>query len=155
MTFGSSWKVVALTIAAARFAGSPDLKMPEPTKTPSQPSCIISAASAGVAIPPAAKLTTGNLPISLTAYRQLRDSGYYRENPGADVSIEQLLRGGGQTTENTRGIRLGGLVEIRNIIQEEMERAFQGGQTADQALVNAQTRGNQVLRNFERTNRGN
>lgn len=96
---------------------------------------------------------TGNLPISLRSYEGLKAAGYYRENPGADVSIEQLLRGGGQTTENTRGIRLGGFVEIRNIIQEEMERAFQGGQTADQALVNAQTRGNAVLRNFERTNR--
>ncbi|WP_376091519.1 sn-glycerol-3-phosphate ABC transporter substrate-binding protein UgpB [Roseomonas sp. CCTCC AB2023176] len=96
---------------------------------------------------------TGNLPISLRAYEELKARGYYRENPGADIPIEQLLRGGGQTTENTRGIRLGGFVEIRNIIQEEMERAFQGGQTADQALVNAQTRGNAVLRNFERTNR--
>ena len=36
--------------------------MPEPTKTPSTPSCIIRAASAGVAIPPAAKLTTGRRP---------------------------------------------------------------------------------------------
>ena len=33
--------------------------MPEPTNTPSTPSCIISAASAGVAMPPAEKLTTG------------------------------------------------------------------------------------------------
>src|SRR4051795_4744867 len=49
MTSGSSWKVVACTIAAARCAGSPDLKMPEPTNTPSAPSCIIIAASAGVA----------------------------------------------------------------------------------------------------------
>ena len=36
------------TIAAARLAGLPDLKMPEPTNTPSAPSCIISAAAAGV-----------------------------------------------------------------------------------------------------------
>ena len=37
--------------------------MPEPTKTPSAPSCIASAASAGVAMPPATKLTTGSLPL--------------------------------------------------------------------------------------------
>lgn len=37
------------------------------TKTPSQPSCMHSAASAGVAIPPAAKLTTGNLPVFATS----------------------------------------------------------------------------------------
>ena len=47
MTSGSSWNVVAFTIAAARAAGSPDLKIPDPTNTPSAPSCIIIAASAG------------------------------------------------------------------------------------------------------------
>ena len=41
--------------------GSHTWKIPEPTNTPSHPSCIISAASAGVATPPAAKFTTGNL----------------------------------------------------------------------------------------------
>lgn len=49
-------------MARARLDGSPLLKMPEPTNTPSIPSCIISAASAGVATPPAAKLTTGKRP---------------------------------------------------------------------------------------------
>ncbi len=39
--------MVAFTIAEARWAGSPDLKIPEPTNTPSAPSCIIIAASAG------------------------------------------------------------------------------------------------------------
>ena len=34
-------------MAAARSVGLPDLKIPEPTKTPSAPSCIIMAASAG------------------------------------------------------------------------------------------------------------
>ena len=96
---------------------------------------------------------TGFLPVTRTAYEQVRATGYYEQNPGADIPILQLLRGGGQMTENTRGIRLGGFVEIRNIIQEEMERAFQGQQNAEQALTNATTRGNVVLRNFERQNR--
>ena len=48
---GSSAWVVASTIARARRSGSEDLKIPEPTKLPSAPSCIVSAASAGVAIP--------------------------------------------------------------------------------------------------------
>src|SRR4051794_16389388 len=67
ITAGSSKKVVACTIAAARCAGSPDLKMPEPTKTPSAPSCIIIAASAGVAMPPAVKRTTGSFPSRATS----------------------------------------------------------------------------------------
>ncbi len=54
--------VVASTIARARVAGSSDLKIPEPTNTPSAPSAIISAASAGVAMPPAQNRTTGRRP---------------------------------------------------------------------------------------------
>ena len=65
-TFGSLKSVTALTMAAALFSGLPDLNMPDPTNTPSAPSCIMSAASAGVATPPAAKLTTGSLRFSWT-----------------------------------------------------------------------------------------
>jgi len=99
---------------------------------------------------------TGFLPVTRTAFEQVRASGFYNEprNAGADVPIQQMLRGGGQMTENSMGIRLGGFVEIRTIIQEEMERAFQGQQTGEQALNNAVQRGNVVLRNFERQNRG-
>src|ERR1700681_2276898 len=59
---GRSKYVVAATMAFARAAGFSALKMPEPTKIPSHPSCIMRAASAGVATPPAAKLTTGSRP---------------------------------------------------------------------------------------------
>mmetsp|Transcript_103400 Transcript_103400/g.277943 ORF Transcript_103400/g.277943 Transcript_103400/m.277943 type:complete len:241 (+) Transcript_103400:761-1483(+) len=68
-TLGSLKCVVAFTIARARFSGSVDLNMPLPTKTPSTPSCMHNAASAGVATPPAAKLTTGNLPSFFTCLR--------------------------------------------------------------------------------------
>lgn len=97
---------------------------------------------------------TGFLPVTRTAFEQTRATGFYTQNPGADIPIQQLLRGGGQMTGNTRGIRLGGFVEIRTIMQEEMERALQGQQTAQQALDNSVQRGNVVLRNFERANRG-
>ena len=56
ISFASVKLATAFTIAAARFAGFPDLKIPEPTNTPSAPSCIISAASAGVATPADAAL---------------------------------------------------------------------------------------------------
>ena len=49
----------------------PDLKIPEPTKTPSAPSCMQSEASAGVAIPPAVKVTTGSRPFSATQLHEL------------------------------------------------------------------------------------
>jgi len=95
---------------------------------------------------------TGYVPITLAAYEQAQRMGYYQQNPGADAAIIQLSRA--QPTPSSQGFRLGGFVEIRNIIQEELERAFQGQQTAAQALENANRRGNVVLRNFERANRG-
>ena len=61
--FASSKNVVAWTMALAIRAGSSLLKMPEPTKTPSAPSCMTRAASDGVEMPPATKLTTGSLPL--------------------------------------------------------------------------------------------
>jgi sn-glycerol 3-phosphate transport system substrate-binding protein len=99
-------------------------------------------------------MDTGYLPITRSGFEFARSQGFYRqpENIGAEVPIEQMLRGA--TTENNRGIRLGGFVQIRDIWQEEMEKAFQGQQTPQQALDAMTTRGNQVLRNFERSNRG-
>ncbi len=97
---------------------------------------------------------TGFLPVTQAAFTQVRESGFYAANPGADIPVAQLLRGGGQMTGNSRGIRLGGFVEIRTIMQEEMERALQGQQGARAALDASVTRGNVVLRNFERTSRG-
>jgi sn-glycerol 3-phosphate transport system substrate-binding protein len=50
-------------------------------------------------------------------------------------------------------LRLGRLPEIRNIIYEEVEKALQGQQTAQVALDSAATRGNRVLREFEKSAR--
>jgi sn-glycerol 3-phosphate transport system substrate-binding protein len=75
-----------------------------------------------------------------------KQQGYYTKNVGADIPVEQLARG--SLTPNTRGLRLGRLPEIRNIIQEELEKALQGGQTSQQAMDVAVTRGNKVLRDF-------
>ena len=57
---GSLKWVVASTMALANLSGFFALKIPEPTKTPSQPNCINKAASAGVETPPAQNKTTGN-----------------------------------------------------------------------------------------------
>jgi sn-glycerol 3-phosphate transport system substrate-binding protein len=94
---------------------------------------------------------TGFLPITFAGYERVKAAGYYQQNPGADIPFLQLTRS--QPTENSRGLRLGNMPEIRNIIQEEMEKAFQGQQAARQALDSAVQRGNAVLRAFERANR--
>ncbi len=96
-------------------------------------------------------MDTGYVPVTFKGFELAKAGGFYEKNPGADVPAAQLTRT--PTTPNTMGLRLGNLPEIRNIIQEEMEKSFQGQQTAKQALDTAVQRGNVVLRNFERANK--
>ena len=56
----------------AVIIGSGDLNIPLPTNTPSTPSFIISAPSAGVATPPAAKMTKGGVIMDVTNAEQAR-----------------------------------------------------------------------------------
>jgi sn-glycerol 3-phosphate transport system substrate-binding protein len=95
--------------------------------------------------------STGYVPITLAAYEKAKAEGYYTQNPGADAAVIQLSRA--EPTPNSMGFRLGNFVEVRNIIQEELEKALQGQQTAVAALEAATRRGNVALRNFERANR--
>jgi sn-glycerol 3-phosphate transport system substrate-binding protein len=90
---------------------------------------------------------TGYLPITKAAYEATRESGFYKEHPGLDLPVVQMT--GKDPTENSRGLRFGNLVQIRDIIAEELEGAFAGKQTGQQALDNAVKRGNAVLRQFE------
>jgi sn-glycerol 3-phosphate transport system substrate-binding protein len=92
---------------------------------------------------------TGYVPVTMAGYELSRKQGFYDKNPGADLPVEQLTRG--HVTPNSKGLRLGRLPEIRNIIQEELEKALQGGQSGQQALEVATTRGNKVLRDFEKS----
>ena len=54
-------------------------------------------------------------------------------------------------TENSRGLRLGNMVQLRDVWSEEIEQALAGKKTAKQALDSAVERGNQMLRQFEKT----
>jgi sn-glycerol 3-phosphate transport system substrate-binding protein len=92
---------------------------------------------------------TGYVPVTLAGFDLSEKQGFYDQNPGADLPVLQLMRG--KVTSNSKGLRLGRLVEIRNIIYEEMEKAFQSGQTAQQAMDSAVLRGNKVLRDFEKS----
>jgi sn-glycerol 3-phosphate transport system substrate-binding protein len=92
---------------------------------------------------------TGYVPVTLAGFELSKQQGYYEKNPGADFAIKSLTRG--TVTENSRGLRLGRLPEIRNIQYEEVEKALQGQQTAQAALDAAVQRGNRVLREFEKS----
>lgn len=92
---------------------------------------------------------TGYLPITRAAYELSREQGYYDRNPGTVISIEQMTSK--PPTENSKGLRLGSFVLIRDVIEDELEQAFAGKKTAQQALDAAAERGNRLLRQFERT----
>jgi sn-glycerol 3-phosphate transport system substrate-binding protein len=54
-----------------------------------------------------------------------------------------------EPTNNSRGLRLGGMTELREIWAGEMEAALVGQKSAKAALDDAVRRGNEVLRRFE------
>ena len=56
-------------------------------------------------------------------------------------------------TENSKGLRLGSFVLIRDIIEDELEQAFAGKKTAQAALDAAARRGKDMLAQFEKANR--
>jgi sn-glycerol 3-phosphate transport system substrate-binding protein len=93
--------------------------------------------------------TTGYVPVTFGGYEKSKAEGYYEKQPGADVPIKQLARG--TVTSNSRGLRLGRLSEIRNILYEETEKALQGQQSAQDTLDNGARRGNRVLREFQKS----
>ena len=91
---------------------------------------------------------TGYLPITRAAYDLTRSQGFYDRNPGAAIAIEQITLK--PPTENSRGLRLGSFVLIRDVIEDELEQAFSGRKPAQAALDSAVERGNKLLRQFER-----
>jgi sn-glycerol 3-phosphate transport system substrate-binding protein len=93
---------------------------------------------------------TGYLPVTRAAFDLTRSQGFYDRDPGAAISIEQITLK--PPTENSRGIRLGSFVLIRDVIDDELEQAFSGKKSAAAALDAAVERGNRLLRQFERAN---
>ncbi len=93
---------------------------------------------------------TGYLPITSASYELSKKQGFYDENPGTDTSIKQMTLN--PPTDNSKGLRLGNFVQIRDIINEELETVWAGEKTAKEALDRAVARGNDLLREFEAAN---
>lgn len=86
---------------------------------------------------------TGSAPLVQAAYELSRDQGFYVKHPGHEVAVRQLMVKA--PTKTSRGIRLGGLPGIREIIHEELESVWGGKKTAMDALNAAVLRGNEQL----------
>ena len=94
---------------------------------------------------------TGYLPITMAAYKLTEESGFYKQNPGTDTAVNQMIR---KTTDKSRGIRLGNYVQIRTIEDEEFEQVWAGKKSAQEALDSIVKRGNELLERFEKANKG-
>jgi len=92
---------------------------------------------------------SGYLPITKAAYEKTKASGFYEKNPVLETPLKELTNK--EPTENSRGLRFGNMVQIRDVISEEIEAALAGQKSAKDALDSAVSRSNQILRQFERT----
>ena len=92
---------------------------------------------------------TGYVPITTAAYELSKTQGFYDSNPGTDTAIKQLSLN--TPTANSRGLRFGNFVQVRDVINEEMEALWAGDKSASDALNAAVERGNALLRKFERS----
>jgi sn-glycerol 3-phosphate transport system substrate-binding protein len=92
---------------------------------------------------------SGYLPITKAAYQKTKESGYYKEFPYLETPLLELTNK--PPTANSRGLRLGNMVQLRDVWAEEFEAALAGKKSAKEALDAAVSRGNAMLRQFERT----
>jgi sn-glycerol 3-phosphate transport system substrate-binding protein len=95
--------------------------------------------------------STGYVPITIAAWDLAKKEGLYKERPGFDTAMLELTNK--PPTPNSRGLRLGNFIQIRNVIDEELESVWSGQKTAKAALDEAVKRGNLLLEQFQKANK--
>ena len=94
---------------------------------------------------------TGYLPITTDAYHLTKGQGFYAANPDMETALLQMTLH--PPTPNSKGLRFGNFVQVRDINYGELEAIFAGQKTAQQGLDDAVAAGNKLLRKFESANR--
>lgn len=94
---------------------------------------------------------TGYVPITKSAYKLSQKQGFYKKNPGTDTAIKELSLN--RPTANSRGLRFGNYVQVRDIINEELENLWRGKKSAAKAMNDAANKGNKMLRRFEKAHK--
>ena len=87
---------------------------------------------------------SGYLPVTLAAYEKSKADGFYEKNPAREIPIKQMM--GKAPTENSKGVRLPNLPQVRDIMNEEYENLLAGKQTAQQAMDNIVSRGDAAIK---------
>jgi sn-glycerol 3-phosphate transport system substrate-binding protein len=96
-------------------------------------------------------VTTGYLAISNSAVKNLETGYHFKKNPDQWTAFAQLTRG--KATPNSQGLRLGNFVQIRDVIESELENIFAGKKTAKQGLDDAVAKSNDLLKEFAAANK--
>lgn len=91
---------------------------------------------------------SGYLPVTRAAYNEILYTGLYEKHPILRVALQSVLHK--PPTQNSSGLRLGNMLQMRDIWAEELEAALRGNKSPKAALDAAVSRGNQVLRLFQR-----
>ncbi len=97
---------------------------------------------------------SGYIPVTKSTYDALLAEGFYAKEPyiNRDIAMKSLTWT--EPTDLTRGIRLGGMIQIRAEWLAEVEAAFAGQKTMKEALDTAVSRGNEQLARFAKTYAG-
>jgi sn-glycerol 3-phosphate transport system substrate-binding protein len=97
---------------------------------------------------------TGYIPVTKSGYEYMMKNGFYSKPPfkGREIAIDSLTAS--QPTPVTRGIRLGGFLQIRNEVGNALQAIFANQVSVQQGLDEAAARGDAVLRRFEATYKG-
>ena len=94
---------------------------------------------------------TGYLPITKAAYDLAKDQGFYEQDPGMETALKQMTLN--KPTANSKGLRFGNFLQVRDINYNELEAIFAGKKTAQEGLNDAVAAGNKLLRKFEAANK--
>jgi sn-glycerol 3-phosphate transport system substrate-binding protein len=116
-------------------------------------------------------VNTGYLAVSNTAVKNLEQGYHFVKNPKQYTAFAQLTglpptppaalrdrkaapaKPDRVATANSQGLRLGNFVQIRDVIEGELENIFGGKKTAKQGLDDAVTKSNALLKEFAATNK--
>jgi sn-glycerol 3-phosphate transport system substrate-binding protein len=116
-------------------------------------------------------VNTGYLAVSNTAVRNLEQGYHFVNNPKQYTAFAQLTglpptppaalrekKGPAPKPErvatvNSQGLRLGNFVQIRDVIESEMENVFAGKKSTKQGLDDAVAKSNTLLKEFAATNK--
>lgn len=97
---------------------------------------------------------SGYIPVTKSTYDALLAEGFYANEPykNRDIVMKSLTYT--EPSNLTRGIRLGGMIQIRAEWTAEVEAALAGQKTMKEALDTAVSRGNEILVRFAKTYEG-